>query len=110
MSSQIEWSSGAAWRYFAFKLSLSVNSGRRLVELAEAGFGLTWMPDFLTGEALRAGRLVQVLPRLRWEVRDVAALYVPALRHKWELKLFLAELRRHVAGGAVGPAAAPAGR
>ena len=30
--------------------------------------------------------------------RDIAALYVPSLRQKWELKLFLAELKRHVAG------------
>ena len=46
-----------------------------LCQAAVAGLGLTFLPKFLTGPDLRAGRLVEVLPEWSLQPVDVNAVY-----------------------------------
>ena len=45
--------------------TVSVNSGLVGCGLAIEGVGLTLLPTFYVGDALRSGKLVRVLPKLR---------------------------------------------
>lgn len=52
---------------------LRANNGEVLLEAALAGFGLTFMPTFLCGDAVRRGRLVSLLPA--WRDSEEAAVH-----------------------------------
>jgi DNA-binding transcriptional LysR family regulator len=52
---------------------LRVNNGDALLEAALAGLGIAFLPSFICGEALRAGRLVHLLPE--WSAPDDAAIH-----------------------------------
>lgn len=54
---------------------VQVNIGGVLRDSAIAGLGITYLPEFITGEAIRAGRLVRVLPEWRIQSVDVNAVY-----------------------------------
>lgn len=54
---------------------LSANNGDALRTACEAGLGIALLPEFLAGDAFRAGRLVCVLP----DWRDLAATAVHAV-------------------------------
>jgi len=55
----------------------SANNGEALCRAAVDGLGIVMMPSFLTGEDLRQGRLMQVLPDYDVPVSDVYAVYLP---------------------------------
>lgn len=57
---------------------LAVNNSEALRDAAEAGLGLALLPDFSAQAALRAGRLVEVLPN--WAAQGVFAPTIYALR------------------------------
>jgi len=59
---------------------MQTNNGDTALSAAVAGMGVIWQPSFLVGPELRAGRLVQVLPRFRIPDIDVLAVY-PSRRH-----------------------------
>lgn len=63
----------------AFKSSFSANNGEVLQAVAEAGHGIAWLPHFIVGEALEAGRLVRVLDDWAMPALSVNAVY-PANR------------------------------
>lgn len=56
---------------------LCANNGDVLLAAAEAGLGLVLLPRFIVGDALAAGRLVEVLPDWRPPPIAVHALYPP---------------------------------
>jgi DNA-binding transcriptional LysR family regulator len=56
------------------------NNGAMLVALAAAGQGVTLAPDFIVADAVRAGRLVRLLPGYVAPAIDIVAAY-PSRRH-----------------------------
>jgi len=56
------------------------NNGRLLAELAVAGLGVVYEPDFILAPEVRAGRLVRLLPEYEPLQSPVAAVY-PSRRH-----------------------------
>lgn len=56
------------------------NNGRFLAELAVAGTGIAFEPDFIVGDDIRAGRLVQLLPEFAPPTSPIYAAY-PSRRH-----------------------------
>lgn len=72
---------------------LVANSGEALMEAALAGLGLAWLPDFVVADAIRAGRLVAVLPDLTDSDLPIWAVY-PHTRHLApKVRLFVEHLR-----------------
>jgi DNA-binding transcriptional LysR family regulator len=57
---------------------LRANDGHFLRDAAIAGLGIANEPTFLLHQALRDGRLVPVLPELRWRTLTAWAVHVPA--------------------------------
>lgn len=69
--------------------SLHANSGDALRSAAEAGLGLICEPDFLVAGALRAGRLVRLLPDCQSGGGEIWAVY-PTRRHlSLKVRLFV---------------------
>ena len=58
----------------------SVNEVELMLETARAGIGIAWIPDFVSAEDLRAGRLRQVLADWCSAETQVHAVY-PSARH-----------------------------
>jgi DNA-binding transcriptional LysR family regulator len=56
---------------------LSANNGEVLCAAAERGLGIARLPTFIMGTALKAGRLVEVLPAYRPADGVIHALYAP---------------------------------
>lgn len=56
------------------------NNGRFLAALSAAGVGIALEPDFIAGEDIRAGRLVQLLTRFTPPEAPIYAVY-PSRRH-----------------------------
>ena len=56
------------------------NNGRFLTEIAAADGGITLEPDFIVGDAIRAGRLVVLLPGFAPPESPIYAVY-PSRRH-----------------------------
>lgn len=67
--------SGGEERHIRVGGRLTVNNGDSLMAAAEAGLGIALLPSFITGDALDAGRLVEVLPDRAPEILGVYALY-----------------------------------
>ncbi len=60
--------------------NLRANNGETLLTAAEQGLGIVQTPDFIAANALRAGKLVQLMPDYRAEPLAVHAVY-PYTRH-----------------------------
>ena len=54
---------------------MTANNGAALMQAAEAGLGIAMVPSFMFGDALRTGRLAEVLPGLAPDLLGVHALY-----------------------------------
>jgi len=54
---------------------LTVNNGEALVRAAESGLGIALVPDFMLGDALAGGRLVEILPDRPADLLGIHALY-----------------------------------
>ena len=54
---------------------MQTNNGDTAAAAAIGGLGIIWQPTFLVGAALRAGRLVPVLPGYRIPDTDILAIY-----------------------------------
>ncbi len=82
------WSGGDDWRFSGpdgeagvrIRPRLRTNSGDTCRAAALAGHGLILQPDFLVGEDLRRGDLVEVLPEYRSLELGIHAVY-PSRRH-----------------------------
>ncbi len=54
---------------------MRVNNGELLKDAAIAGMGITYLPSFIVGGALKDGRLVPVLDAFRPEPLTLSAVY-----------------------------------
>lgn len=88
------------WRFLLGESSLSVpisgpitsNDGTLLTSLAEAGAGLLVSPWFIVGEAIRAGRLVRVLPELAMNDLPCQAVHAHGRRPPTKVRAFVDHL------------------
>ncbi|MCZ4281004.1 LysR family transcriptional regulator [Kiloniella laminariae] len=65
---------GSGTRKIAMEWSLDVNNGRAQCEAAAQSMGISQIPDFIAGNDLANGRLVEVLPELAWH-NKIYAIY-----------------------------------
>ncbi len=63
------------WRSVPVRGRFQANNGDALLEAAERGLGITCQPTFITAEAVRAGRLLQLLPDFPLPELDIHALF-----------------------------------
>ncbi|MBT9384113.1 LysR family transcriptional regulator [Pseudooceanicola sp. CBS1P-1] len=77
---------------------LTVNDGRALLQAAQEGLGIGFLPAFLCQPALRERRLDEVLPELPRETLQVQALHAPGAITQPKLRLFVEHLARAFGG------------
>lgn len=75
--------------------SLTVNDGQSLLQAAEAGLGIAYLPSFLYHEAVEDGRLKAVLPELPVEKLGIHVVYPPGLYTQPKLRAFIDFLVEH---------------
>lgn len=68
---------------------LQADNGDVLATAAEAGMGITLLPTFIVGDAVRDGRLVPVLPEWQSPPISVNAVYAPARRIPQKTRRFI---------------------
>lgn len=78
--------------------NLSVNDGQSLLQAAEAGLGIAYLPSFLYHEAVKDGRLRIVLPELPVETLGIHVVYPPGLYTQPKLRAFIDFLAEHFRG------------
>ena len=59
---------------------VNANNGQFLAGLAAAGVAIALEPDFIVGDELASGRLVELLPQFRPATAPIHAVY-PSRRH-----------------------------
>jgi DNA-binding transcriptional LysR family regulator len=77
---------------------LTVNNGEALMKAAEAGLGISQVPSFMLGDALAAGRLVEVLADHPPSVLGIHALYPQGRFQQPKLRAFVDFLAEHFKG------------
>jgi len=77
---------------------LTANNGDSLMAAAEAGLGIAMLPSFIVGEAIAAGRLVEVLPNRAPDLVGVHALYPAGGFPPPKLRAFVDFLAEHFRG------------
>lgn len=90
---------GAAEQRVPVSPHVSVNVGGVLRDSAIAGLGITYLPEFITGDALRDGRLVPVLTDWKIQSVDVNAVYPSNRNITPKVRRFVGILGRHVEAG-----------
>jgi DNA-binding transcriptional LysR family regulator len=68
---------------------LTVNNGEALMRAAEAGLGISQIPSFMLGDALEAGRLVEVLADRPPHVLGIYAVYPQGRFPQPKLRAFI---------------------
>lgn len=79
---------------------VQINMGSMLRDSAIAGLGVTYLPEFITGDAIRAGRLVRVLPEWRIQSVDVNAVYPSNRNITPKVRGFVSVLAKRFEGAA----------
>ncbi|WP_017706911.1 LysR family transcriptional regulator, partial [Pseudomonas syringae] len=76
-SRHVQWRFQGAGKPVSLNVSgrMRANNGELLKDAALAGLGITYLPTFIVGDALRAGSLVRVLDELRPEPLTLSAVY-----------------------------------
>lgn len=77
---------------------LTVNNGESLMKAAEAGLGVVLLPTFILGDAVRRGRLVEVLPGRPKEVLGIYAVHPEGRFPQPKLRAFVDFLVEHFKG------------
>jgi DNA-binding transcriptional LysR family regulator len=85
---------------------LTVNNGEALMKAAEAGVGITQVPSFMIGDALAAGRLVEVLAERPSDPLGIYAVHPQGRFPQPKLRAFIDFLVDHFKG--CGPDSWPA--
>jgi DNA-binding transcriptional LysR family regulator len=80
---------------------LTVNNGEALMRAAEAGIGIALIPSFMIGDALAAGRLVEIVTDRLPEVLGIYALYPQGRFPQPKLRAFIDHLAERFHG--IGP-------
>ncbi|MDF7796342.1 LysR family transcriptional regulator [Pseudomonas syringae] len=78
---------------------MRANNGELLRESAIAGLGITYLPTFIVGAALREGRLVRVLDDLRPEPLTLSAVYPQHRQASRPVQAFIEFLRERLESG-----------
>lgn len=68
---------------------LTVNNGDALMQAALDGIGIGLVPDFIIGDALETGKLVELLPNARHRQIGVFAVYPPGRFPQPKLRAFI---------------------
>lgn len=68
---------------------LTVNNGDALMQAALDGVGIVLIPDFIMGDALETGKLVEVLPEARRAPIGIFAVYPPGRFPQPKLRAFI---------------------
>jgi len=76
----------------------TANNGESLRKAAESGIGIVMLPSFILGEALRSGRLVEVLPDREPILLGIHALYPQGPFPQPKLRAFVDFLAEHFRG------------
>ncbi len=91
-------STGNVWRFRTVKGQerqirvggrLTANNGETLRRAAEAGLGIAMQPAFILGDAVRSGRLVEILPDYPLETLGIHAVYPPGRFTQPKLRVFI---------------------
>lgn len=77
---------------------LTANNGEALRRAAEAGLGIGLQPAFIIGDAIRTGRLVEILPDHPLETIGIHAVYPPGRFIQPKLRVFIDFLAEHFRG------------
>jgi DNA-binding transcriptional LysR family regulator len=74
---QVQWRFAGQGKPLAVNVTgrMRVNNGELLKDAAIAGMGITYLPTFIVGSALKDGRLVPVLDEFRPEPLTLSAVY-----------------------------------
>jgi DNA-binding transcriptional LysR family regulator len=80
---------------------LTVNNGAALMRAAEAGLGIAQVPSFMIGDAITAGRLVEVLADRPADLLGIHAVYPQGRFPQPKLRAFVDYLADHFRG--IGP-------
>jgi DNA-binding transcriptional LysR family regulator len=75
--------------------NLTANDGNSLLQAAEAGLGIAYLPCFLHHDGLEAGRLVPILTDLPEQSQDIYAMYPHGQYTQPKLRAFLDFLAEH---------------
>lgn len=76
---------------------VTTNAGALLCAAAVAGLGITFLPEFITGEALRAGKLVRVLTDWTIPAAEVSAVYPSNRNITPKVRRFVQVLSKRIA-------------
>ncbi len=96
--------SGSAWRLqsatgesriIRASGNLTANDGHSLLQAAEAGLGIAYLPCFLYHDAIESGRLIPVLTDLPTQSQDIYAMYPHGQYTQPKLRAFLDFLAEH---------------
>lgn len=77
---------------------VQANIGGVLRDAAVAGMGITYLPEFITGDAIRARRLIRVLPDWRIQPVEVNAVYPSNRNITPKVRGFVSVLARRFEG------------
>lgn len=75
--------------------SLTVNDGQSLLQAAEDGLGIAYLPSYLYHEAVEEGRLMIVMPDLPIDTLGIHLVYPPGLYTQPKLRAFIDFLVEH---------------
>ncbi|WP_425092850.1 LysR family transcriptional regulator [Tropicimonas sp. S265A] len=76
---------------------LTVNDGQSLLNAAQSGLGIAYLPSFLYADALDRGKVVEVLPELPMESMGIYAVYPPGRFTQPKVRAFIDFLVREFA-------------
>lgn len=98
---QVQWRFQGAGKPFSLSVSgrMRVNNGELLRDAAVAGLGVTYLPTFIVGAALRDGSLVRVLDDLRPEPLTLSAVYPQHRQASRPVQAFIEFLRERLDSG-----------
>ena len=82
--------------------NLTANDGHSLLQAAEAGLGIAFLPCFLYHNALAEGRVMSVLDKLPAQSQDIYAMYPHGQYTQPKLRAFLDFLAEHFKGKGMG--------
>ncbi len=82
--------------------NLTANDGHSLLQAAESGLGIAYLPCFLYHNALESGRLISVLTDLPEQSQDIYAMYPHGQYTQPKLRAFLDFLAEHFKGKGMG--------
>ncbi|WLG94050.1 LysR family transcriptional regulator [Pseudomonas sp. FP198] len=97
-SRQVQWRFAGKGKPLALEVvgRMRANNGDLLRDAAIAGMGITYLPTFILGEALRDGRLIKVLEGFETEPLTLSAVYPQHRQSSRPVQALVEFLREHM--------------